>query len=60
MREYDRLARGKQTAEAVRRMKVLRYHMSKRRKRIWRAAQERGWDTDNRQLRYNSLLARTR
>jgi predicted chitinase len=56
IREYDRLRRAKQD-EA--RQRVLERVMTEQRKRVWRAAQDSGWDRANRRARYRSLLART-
>lgn len=54
--EYDRLkARG----ENPERRRALRRAMKLQRKRIWRAAQESGWDRAARAKRYKSLKART-
>lgn len=55
--EYDRLRREGRDIE---RRRVLRRVMAAQRKRVWRAAQESGWDRGNRRARYRSLLARTR
>lgn len=65
LREYDRLggtkARTKAGALAIAgRRAVLRRVMRDRRKSIWRAAQDSGWDKLRRAERYRSLLARTK
>lgn len=57
IREYDRLRRA---GLDPRRQAVLRAVMAAQRKRIWRAAQDSGWDKAYREKRYRSLLARTR
>lgn len=64
IREYDDLGRRKARSEAgaakiADRRHVLRRAMLAKRKSIWRAAQESGWDKLNRRARYKSLLART-
>jgi len=56
IREYDHLkAHG---LDRPRRGVLVRV-MTARRKSIWRAAQDSGWDKLNRRARYHSLLART-
>lgn len=55
-REYDRLRQADRDPE---RRRVLRRVMTEQRKRIWRAAQQTGWDRANRAKRYRSLKART-
>jgi predicted chitinase len=55
-REYDPLHHG----EDDDRRRELRKLMRVQRKKIWRAAQEDGWDKNDRAKRYRSLLARTR
>jgi hypothetical protein len=57
LREYDDLKRRNVN---VTRRAVLRRVMIARRKSIWRAAQDSGWDRLNRRARYASLLARTK
>lgn len=57
IKEYDKLLREKRD---IGRRRVLRRVMTEQRKKIWRAAQESGWDKLNRRKRYNSLLARTK
>lgn len=54
--EYDRL---KREGRDIERRRVLRRVMTEQRKRIWRAAQQTGWDQANRAKRYRSLKART-
>jgi lysozyme len=54
--EYDRLAAQRRRRG---RRQVLRRVMAEQRRRIWRAAQESGWDRLNRRARYRALLART-
>jgi hypothetical protein len=54
--EYDRL-RGERRDRDRRR--VLRRAMRERRKAIWAAAHESGWEHNDRRRRYRSLLART-
>jgi hypothetical protein len=54
--EYDRL---RAAGRDLPRRRVLRRVMKDRRKEIWAAAQDSGWDTNNRRRRYRSLLART-
>jgi predicted chitinase len=56
-REYDHLQRTNADPE---RRRVLRRVMRVQRKKIWRAAQDGGWDENNRAKRYRSLRARTR
>jgi hypothetical protein len=56
LREYDALPK---TVAGANRRRVLRRYMLERRKSIWRAAQESGWDKLHRRARYRSLLART-
>lgn len=56
IREYDELVR---TDRDLARRKSLRRAMTTQRKKIWKAAQESGWDKGNRRARYRSLLART-
>jgi GH24 family phage-related lysozyme (muramidase) len=56
IREYDALLRARRNPA---RRKELRDLMTAQRKRIWRAAQESGWDAAHRRARYHSLLART-
>lgn len=56
LHEFDHIA-GHPTN--VRREHVLRRVMSARRKQIWRAAQDSGWNKLERAARYRSLLART-
>jgi len=64
IRAYDtwiRLKRNhRDTAEASAQRARLRQLMTRRRKAIWHAAQQTGWDSLNRRDRYRSLLARTR
>lgn len=55
--EYDKLLRTRRDKD---RRRVLRRVMTEQRKRIWRAAQESGWNKQNRRARYESLLARTK
>ncbi len=55
-REYDRLKGENRDPE---RRRALRDEMAIQRKRIWRAAQETGWEKANRAKRYRSLKART-
>jgi GH24 family phage-related lysozyme (muramidase) len=57
IREYDDL---KRRGADVSRRKVLRRVMTEQRRRIWRAAQDTGWERAHRRRRYASLLARTR
>jgi hypothetical protein len=54
--EYDRLRAAGRDRD---RRRVLRRAMRERRKAIWAAAQESGWDRNERRRRYRSLLART-
>ncbi len=56
IREYDRLVR---TGQDTHRQGVLRQAMIVQRKRIFRAAKDKGW-TGLRRRRYESLLSRTR
>jgi 7-cyano-7-deazaguanine synthase in queuosine biosynthesis len=56
MKEYDTLVRQKKDKD---RRRVLRRAMTTQRKKIWKAAQQSGWDKANRRARYKSLLART-
>jgi predicted chitinase len=55
-REYDRLRQADRDPD---RRRVLRRVMTEQRKRIWRAAQQTGWNRANRAARYRSLWART-
>jgi hypothetical protein len=55
--EYDRLRAEDKGRD---RRRVLRRVMRDRRKAIWVAAHESGWERNNRRGRYHSLLARTR
>jgi hypothetical protein len=57
LREYDDLKRRNRDRD---RREVLRRVMTARRKSIWRAAQESGWEKLRRRERYASLLARTK
>lgn len=57
LHEFDRLPK---TVAGARRRRVLVRYMVDRRKSVWRAAQESGWDKLNRRARYRSLLARTK
>jgi len=54
--EYDNLVRADRDRD---RRRVLRRVMIERRKSIWRAAQDSGWDRLRRSERYRSLKART-
>jgi len=56
-REYDQLKRA---GRGVARRRELRAVMTRRRKTIWTAAQQHGWDRSRRRLRYRALRARTR
>jgi hypothetical protein len=56
-KEYDKLRREHRDPN---RQAALREAMTAQRKRIWREAQQGGWDKNNRRKRYQSLLARTR
>lgn len=56
MDEYDRL---KSQDKDRGRRGVLRRYMTERRKSIWRAAQDSGWEKLSRRERYAALLART-
>jgi hypothetical protein len=60
---YDRLVKqkrdGRDTAEASERRVRLRALMTRRRKAIWHAAQESGWDRLHRRARYQALKSRT-
>lgn len=56
IRQYDRL---RANHEDLPRRRVLQRVMRERRKSIWRAAQDSGWDKLNRRARYHSLLARS-
>jgi hypothetical protein len=63
LREYDSLerdAKRRPGGHASARRVVLRRVLTERRKSIWRAAQDSGWDRLNRRARYASLLARTK
>lgn len=55
-RELDRLRREDRDEE--RRRAIVR-SLTEQRKRIWRAAQDSGWDRCNRVARYRSILSRT-
>lgn len=57
IREYDRLLHAKRDPD---RRRVLRRVMTLQRKRLWRAAQQTGWDKLHRRARYASLHARTK
>lgn len=57
IRELDGLRR--RAVDASRRRVLVRV-MRNRRKAIWRAAQQSGWNTRNRRARYASLLVRTK
>ncbi|MBI5104397.1 MAG: hypothetical protein HZB46_05320 [Solirubrobacterales bacterium] len=56
-RELDKLRR---TGKDPDRRRVLVRELTQQRKRIWRAAQDTGWETRRRRARYASLLARTK
>ena len=56
IREYDELRDANRDLD---RRRVLQRVMKTRRKSIWRAAQDSGWDRLQRRARYHSLLART-
>lgn len=56
LREYDALRAAHR--DIARRIVLVRV-MRDRRKSIWQAAQQSGWDKLNRRARYRSLLART-
>jgi hypothetical protein len=55
--EYDRLKKADQDRP---RRGSLRKAMKRQRKRIWRAAQEGGWEKAHRRERYDQLMKRTR
>jgi hypothetical protein len=61
---YDELVRrkrsGHDTADAIEARRRLRRLMTTRRKAIWHAAQESGWDRLERRTRYEALKTRTR
>jgi hypothetical protein len=61
---YDALVRqkraGRDTPEAMESRSRLRRLMTARRKAIWHAAQESGWDRLHRSARYEALKSRTR
>lgn len=58
IREWDRI-RARRTPAAHARRLFLKRQMIKRRQRIWRLAQQTGWQELNRAARYRQLLART-
>jgi hypothetical protein len=58
--EERRLIRAYDARPSLLRRRALRKAMTKRRKAIWKAAQQSGWGRANRRARYRSLLARTK
>lgn len=60
IREYDALMRDPDRRRTAARRAALRGMMRDQRKRIWRAAQQTGWNRANRRARYHSLLVRSR
>jgi hypothetical protein len=64
IRTYDELVRlkraGQDPADGRERRSRLRRLMTRRRKSIWHAAQQSGWNQLKRRARYRSLAARTR
>ena len=60
---YDKLVkqqrRGRETAETSESRERLRRLMTARRKAIWHAARESGWDRLHRRVRYEALKSRT-
>lgn len=64
IRAYDELKRKQRTGQGTAQVELelarLKQVMTARRKAIWRAAQESGWNRLNRGDRYRSLKSRTR